>query len=152
MLKRSAISELEMIIGHELGHHALKHTSQWRRMLLSPMCFIPPVSYAYSRGCEMSADRIGLKLAKDKNAAIRGLLSITLGSEALSGTMNLDEFVGQENHVPAFFGFLAKVFATHPRMTIRVKELSYVNEFTPEMISVPLPASNFVMDKILQNN
>jgi Zn-dependent protease with chaperone function len=123
MLKREAYPELEFIIGHELAHHALMHTSVTRNLFLFPTKFIPFLNLAYSRGCEYSADRIGFELTKYNKRSIRGLLSITSGSEALADSMNIEEFVVQENRVPSFFGFLANIFSTHPRMTLRVKEL-----------------------------
>lgn len=123
MLKRGAYPELEMIIGHELAHHSLKHTSFFRRMVLWPSRLFPILNLAYSRGCEYSADQVAFELTKSNKSAIRGLLSITLGSEALSNEMDIKSFVFQERSVPGFFGFLANAFSTHPRMTRRIEEL-----------------------------
>jgi len=134
MLKREAYPELEFIIGHELAHHALMHTSLTRNLFLFPTKFIPFLNLAYSRGCEYSADRVGIELTKHSKKSIRGLISITLGSEALADSMNIEEFVIQEKSVPAFFGFLANIFSTHPRMTLRVKELLPLSDTIPENI------------------
>lgn len=123
MLKRGAYPELEMIIGHELAHHSLKHTSLFRVIALWPSNVIPLLGLAYSRGCEYSADQVAFELTKSNKSAIRGLLSITLGSEALSNEMDIKSFVYQERSVPGFFGFLANAFSTHPRMTRRIEEL-----------------------------
>lgn len=123
MLKRGAYPELEMIIGHELAHHSLKHTSFFRGMVLLPSRLIPILSLAYSRGCEYSADQVAFELTKNNKSAIRGLLSVTLGSEALSNEMDIKSFVYQERSVPGFFGFLSDAFSTHPRMTRRIEEL-----------------------------
>jgi Zn-dependent protease with chaperone function len=134
MLKREAFSELGIIIGHELGHHALLHTSVMRNLFLLPSKVIPFLNLAYLRGCEFSADRIGFELTKNSKTAIRGLLSITLGSEALADKMDIKEFIKQENDVPSFFGFLSNIFSTHPRMTKRVEELIPFLDSIPEPI------------------
>jgi Zn-dependent protease with chaperone function len=140
MLKREAYPELEMVIGHELAHHALKHTSAFKNMILMPSKFIPFVHQAYSRGCEYSADRVGFELTKGNKSAIRGLLSITLGSEALSNAMDIKSFVEQEKSVPPFFGFIANAFATHPRMTKRIQELLPTWErIAPEPVIIKQP-------------
>ncbi len=123
MLKRGAYPELEMVIGHELAHHSLKHSSLFREISLWPSRIIPLLSLAYSRGCEYSADQVAFELTKSNKSAIRGLLSITLGSEALSNEMDIKSFVYQERCVPGLFGFLANAFSTHPRMTRRIEEL-----------------------------
>lgn len=123
MLKRDAYAELEMIIAHELAHHALKHTSAVREMVLLPSKLIPILRLAYSRGCEYSADRVAFELTKTSKSAIRGLISITLGSEALSNELDIKAFISQERNVPGFFGWLADAFSTHPRMTKRIEEL-----------------------------
>lgn len=123
MLKRGATAELDLIIGHELAHHALGHTSALKNAFLLPSRLIPFLFLAYTRGCEYSADRVGFELSNKSKTALRGLLSITLGSEALSNATDFQEFVNQENNVPGFFGYIANAFSTHPRMTKRIIEL-----------------------------
>lgn len=123
MLRRGAFTELRMIIGHELAHHALDHVNFWKRLLLTPAFFIPFFGAAYSRACELSADRVGMMLARDHAAARRALLALALGSEALAAEVKPEVFVAQEKHVPKVIGFLMELFATHPRMTKRMIEL-----------------------------
>jgi Zn-dependent protease with chaperone function len=88
-----------------------------------PSRIISILSLAYSRGCEYSADQVAFELTKSNKSAIKGLLSITLGSEALSDEMDIKSFVYQERNVPSFFGFLVNACSTHPRMTRRIEEL-----------------------------
>lgn len=145
MLKREAYSELEMIIGHELAHHALKHTSMMRNVILLPAKFIPFLYLAYTRGCEFSADMIGFELTKTSKTAIRGLISIVLGSEALSDDIDVAEFAKQERNVPGFFGWLHDIFSTHPRMTRRIEELLPKWDLIPQLATRAKPET--VMDE-----
>ncbi|NLG84553.1 MAG: M48 family metalloprotease [Firmicutes bacterium] len=123
MLRRGALAELRMIVGHELAHHALGHISLWKKILLVPASFIPFFGAAYRRACELSADRVGMMLARDHAAARRALLALTLGSESLAAEVTPEAFVAQEKHVPKLIGFFMQLFATHPRMTKRLIEL-----------------------------
>ncbi len=123
MLERNKLNELSMIIGHELGHHAAGHTNFWKNLLLKPAHIVPFLGSAYSRSCELTADRIGLALTNDLKASENALVAIALGCESLANDTNIDEFVLQENEIPEFMGFLHKVFSTHPRMTKRVMEI-----------------------------
>jgi Zn-dependent protease with chaperone function len=124
MLKRKRIDELSMIIGHELGHHAAGHTDPWKNLLLKPSTFIPLLGAAYSRSCELTADRIGYAVTSNLPAAQNALVAIALGSESLANDTNIDEFLLQENEIPEFMGFIHKIFSTHPRMTRRVIEIT----------------------------
>ena len=128
MLKRNKIDELSMIIGHELGHHAAGHTNPWKNLLLKPAIFIPFIGSAYSRACELTADRIGFALTRNFPAAQNALVAIALGSERLANDTNIDEFLLQENEIPGFMGFIYKIFSTHPRMTKRVIEIRNYNK------------------------
>lgn len=124
MLQRNKIDELSMIIAHELGHHAAGHTNSWKNLLLKPSKFIPFLGAAYSRACELTADRIGYVLTKNFSASQNALVTIALGSESLADDTNIDEFLLQENEIPKFMGFIHKIFSTHPRMTRRIIEIS----------------------------
>ncbi len=123
MLASGSTSELSSVIGHELGHHAAGHTSIWRQLLLWPSRFVPFFGYAYLRACELTADRIGMYLAGNKDAAIRGLIALACGSRALMPNTSIDAFKNQERMLPEFFAFLLNLWSTHPRITKRVLEL-----------------------------
>lgn len=123
MLRRGAYEELKMIIGHELAHHALGHTSIWKNFLLIPFRIIPFLGAAYGRACELSADRVGMALTKNTETAGKALLALTLGSEALAAEVNTQVFIAQEELVPPITGFIRELYATHPRMTRRIIEL-----------------------------
>jgi Zn-dependent protease with chaperone function len=128
MLKRNRIDELSMIIGHELGHHAAGHTNLWNNLLITPATYIPFLGAAYSRACELTADRIGYSLTKNLPASQNALIAIALGSESLANETSIEEFILQENEIPEFMGFIHKIYSTHPRMTKRVIELSHFHK------------------------
>ena len=90
MLKRNKIEELSVIIGHELGHHAAGHTNPWKNLLLKPATFIPLLGAAYSRACELTADRIGYAATRNLTASQNALVAIALGSESLANDTNID--------------------------------------------------------------
>lgn len=123
MLASGSLAELGSILGHELGHHALGHTSLLKGVFLAPSRFVPFLGTAYARACELSADRVGMWLAGSKDAAIRGLAALACGSRMLTPNLNLEAFLSQEEEVVGFFGFLNDLFSTHPRITKRVQEL-----------------------------
>ncbi|MTV48386.1 M48 family metalloprotease [Heliobacillus mobilis] len=122
-LDRNAWGELTMIIGHELAHHRLGHISIWRTLFLSPAMAVPFLGGAYSRACELSADRVGMVLTKNTGDACNALISLCLGSRVLARDTNISAFEKQELQVPPFFGFLNEIYSTHPRMTKRILEL-----------------------------
>lgn len=116
-------AELDFIIAHELAHHAAGHTSIWRRLLLIPSMLIPFFYSAYSRSCELTADRMGAYLCGSKAAAGRALVTFACGSYSLAPKTNLEAFKNQETQLNKFFAFLGDLYASHPRITKRFIEL-----------------------------
>lgn len=123
MMASGSYADLAAVIGHELGHHALGHTSPWKHFLLWPAQYVPFLGTAYSRACELSADRVSLWLTGDLTAARHGLALLACGSQALARDLDLDAFRAQEARLPGFFAFLNDVFSSHPRLTKRLMEL-----------------------------
>ena len=124
MLERKKIEELSMIIGHELGHHFAGHTNTWKNLLIKPSKFIPFLGSAYSRSCELTADRIGYLLTDNLKTAQNALVTIALGSKSLADFTNIDVFIQQERKIPELMGFIHKIYASHPRMTKRIIEIT----------------------------
>ena len=131
MFAHGSTTELSSIIGHELGHHAAGHTGTWKRLLLMPAMFIPFLGGAYSRACELTADRIGLHLCGDKDAACRGLIALACGSKVLSPKTNLQAFKDQEGELPWLFAFWNDLYAAHPRLTKRVLAIEDAARLVP---------------------
>lgn len=120
MLKRNAVKELRMALGHELAHHAAGHVSILKELLIWPAIFVPFLRKAYRRACELTADRIAMMVTGDLEAATRALTSLASGSEALAGKTDIHVFIRQEQDFFLFFAFLREIFSTHPRITKRV--------------------------------
>jgi Zn-dependent protease with chaperone function len=127
MLSTGKLEELSMIIGHELGHHGAGHTNFWRNLFLRPSSVIPFLSNAYSRACELTADRIGFELNSNLEASQSALCALALGSERLLKSISISSMMNQENEIPGFMGFIQKIFSTHPRTTKRIIEITSYN-------------------------
>ncbi len=123
LLRSGSQNELAFVLGHELAHYLLGHLSPARLLLLFPVRFIPFFGPAYSRACEMSADRLGAVLCGDIESAKRALIATACGSEVLAESLNLEAFLEQETMIPKFRAWLLELSATHPRTTLRVREL-----------------------------
>ncbi len=123
MLERGKYDELAMVIGHELGHHYAGHTDFWLNLFKLPSKKIPFLGPAYSRACELTADRVGLIMVENLKAAQNALISTMIGSKVLSDNTNIKAFMMQEHEIPALMGFIHKIFSNYPRMTKRIIEL-----------------------------
>lgn len=123
ILNRENMDELKMLIGHELAHHAAGHVNPLKRLLMMPAMFIPFLGNAYSRACELTADRIGAAFTQDAEASKRALLALACGSDALVSKTDIEAFKQQERNVPSIAGFISELYSSHPRMTIRIMEL-----------------------------
>jgi len=124
--------EMDMIIGHELGHLALGHL-KWL-LFLVPGKILPWLGSAYSRACEYSSDRCGLEVAGNLNAASRGLVVLASGGKYAS-RVDLREFVRQAEENKGFWGSVFELNASHPFLPKRVAAL--VNFKNPGAVKVP---------------
>lgn len=111
---------LNVIVAHELAHHAAGHTNFWVNLLMKPAMFIPFLGSAYSRSCELTADRIAASYINNEGACVDSLVTLASGSRELVSQTNKEAFVSQEKMVPGFFGFLQEILSSHPRMTRRI--------------------------------
>jgi len=122
-LGSEGMDELKMIIGHELAHHAAGHINPLKRLLIMPAMFIPLLGNAYSRACELTADRIGAAFTHDIGASKRALVALACGSDALVNQTDIESFKQQERDVPSIAGYISELYSSHPRMTVRIMEL-----------------------------
>lgn len=116
--------QVRFVVGHELGHHVAGHLDEPWSYLRFPGHIIPFLGAAYSRGRELTCDRIGALVAGDLQASRSGLQMLACGSARLNAQMNPDAFQKQEQMVPGIAGFLLHVFSHYPRHTRRVEAVT----------------------------
>jgi len=124
LLKTEDNKSIEMVLAHELAHHAAGHTGFWLNLVMKPAMFIPFLGGAYSRACELTADRIAYSLVGDVNVATTALIKLACGSDTLGKDLDINTFVAQEARVPSFAGYINEIYSTHPRMTKRVEHIT----------------------------
>jgi Zn-dependent protease with chaperone function/uncharacterized protein YgiM (DUF1202 family) len=146
LLAHNSRAELSAILGHEIAHHAAGHLAWWRKLLLMPAKLLPFFGAAYSRACELTADRVGMYLCGSKDAATRALITLACGSKVLSPKANIEAFKLQENYLPGFFAFLHDLYSVHPRMTKRVLALEDAAYLLPPSIVNQQPISHPILD------
>jgi Zn-dependent protease with chaperone function len=115
--------QVRFVVGHELGHHAAGHLDRMSNFLKLPAHFLPLIGQAYSRGRELTCDRVGAMLAGNLAASCSALQMLACGSAKLNQSMNLQSFLAQEKMVPSFAGWLLHIFSHYPRLTRRAEAL-----------------------------
>lgn len=118
--------EIDMIIGHEIGHLALGHL-KWIWFLM-PARVLPWLGPAYSRACEYSSDLCGYEATGEFGAAARGLAVLAAGGK-YGPQVNLDAFVKQAADTTGFWTSVYELNASHPFLPKRVAAL--VNHKNP---------------------
>jgi Zn-dependent protease with chaperone function len=119
---------LGYVIGHELGHHAAGHCHWFKETFLGPAKIVPILGLALSRAREFTADRLGMLVAGNFEAAGRGVMGLAHGSKSLGPLNNIEAFENQEQDRPAMVAFIDQLFQTHPRLTLRVKMMQKYSE------------------------
>ena len=126
-------SEVEFVMGHELGHHVYRHHD-------IPIGFVmrgnekpdPRLAlnlFAWSRYAEISADRAGAYCAQDIEGVSRALFKLASGLTAKTINFALDDFLEQidqmqvEDGEPGAGAPKEDWFSTHPFSPLRVKAL-----------------------------
>lgn len=115
-----APSELDFIIGHEIGHLAAGHLA-WQWFLL-PSRIIPLLGPAYSRAREYTCDLCGHAATNDLEVSSRALTILAAGGHA-GRRVNLDLFVEQTTETGRFWMAVFELNATHPFLSKRVAAL-----------------------------
>jgi Zn-dependent protease with chaperone function len=122
--------ELLTVVGHECGHIHNSHVTYLTALhYLTYMAgaFVPwilqPALIAlrsWSRRAEITCDRAGMLVAKNKQAAERAISKLAVGSSKLYEEFNLDAFLEQHGEGADGIGKYMEVFATHPWLPKRV--------------------------------
>jgi len=135
--------ELEFIIGHELGHIRFKHVLNLTLARNLPWILgsIPggslaekPLSLAlfnWERKAELSADRMGLLVSQDPDAALTVMVKLSGVPAALYRAVNIEAFLDQYDDFQAISndtgGAMAKFLQTatmdHPWTVVRANAL-----------------------------
>lgn len=170
-------AELEFIIGHELGHVRFAHVlyltlGRILPSLAAQLPFGPAISkglelalYDWQRKAELSADRMGLLVSQDPDAALRVMVKLSGVPAALYGSVNVKAFLQQYEDFRALDRDLASAIAKvartayldHPWTVVRAYELnrwvesgafrsltSAGADVTPERAVEQLPAASLL--------
>lgn len=112
--------EMDMIIGHEIGHLALRHLKNiW---LLIPAHLIPWLWPAYSRAREYSCDLCGYEVVGELEPAITGLTILAAGGK-YGRQVDTDTFVKQVQDTRGFWTSVYELNASHPFLPKRIAAL-----------------------------
>jgi Zn-dependent protease with chaperone function len=123
LVEKLNASEIQAVIGHELGHIVFGHTSvmsllQAQRGLGSLLFF------KWNRSCEYSADAVALlSSGGDLAPVISALLKLASG---LAGAVDVQAFLGQleQGSRDGVTSELAQLGSTHPLMRNRIQNLT----------------------------
>ena len=124
--------EMDMIIGHEIGHLALGHLK--RIWFLLPARIVPWLWPAYSGGANTPATAAGSKSAGDLDAASRGLAILAAGGK-YGKQVNIDAFMKQLKDTAGFWTSVYELNASHPYLSKRIAAL--INERNPGVVRDP---------------
>lgn len=121
----------DMILAHELGHIHAGHL-KWH-WFLAPGMLIPFLGTALSRAREYTCDRYGLVGAGNKAGALKGLTILAAGAKYAS-SVNLTEFVKQQEVLNTGWMTIGMWLSTHPPLSKRIAALDeQLAEYAPFM-------------------
>ncbi|MDR0966965.1 MAG: M48 family metallopeptidase [Myxococcales bacterium] len=136
-------AELEFILGHELGHIRFEHVLYQTLGRLIPRIAsqlpfgegiaggLDLLLYEWSRKAELSADRMGLLVCQDPDAALSVMVKLSGFPSTHYQSVNVEAFLAQHQDFEALdkemTGVIAKVLRstnlTHPWTVIRAHEM-----------------------------
>lgn len=130
MLEVMDPTELQFVIGHELGHVVLGHS--WLNTLMGglagvPVTFVGAIILTlafrwWNRACEFSADRAGLLACGNLNKAISALAQLGVGD--INTQAELQRALALlEREDDSFTNVLGETLSSHPMLVKRIKEL-----------------------------
>lgn len=138
LLEYFAGSELQFVVGHELGHHVFQHFQiPIGHILQGPNRPDPKLAlelFAWSRYAEISADRAGALCAGNLDSVARALFKLASGLSGQVVEFRLEDFLAQVDDMqedeaePGRRAAREDWFSTHPFSPIRVRALQLFHE------------------------
>jgi len=119
-----ASSEMQFILGHEIGHIRSNHIL--KKIFLAPGLLLPLLGPAYRRACEASCDRHGAYVAHDINGALRAMLVLSGGS-GHGPKLDPAAFARQHYDERGFFVSWHELISGYPTLSARVSNLLALN-------------------------
>ncbi|MBI4230143.1 MAG: M48 family metallopeptidase [Planctomycetes bacterium] len=117
------------VVAHELAHVKRGHLK--RRWLLLPSRLLPFLGKAYSRACEYTCDRYGVKHRPE--GAVPGLLALAAGG-SLYRKVNVQEYQNQPATERGFWIWLAEKLSTHPNLPKRIAAAVHLGAVPPTAV------------------
>ena len=139
------VTELDFVIGHEIGHLAAGHLA-WQWFLL-PSRIIPLLGPAYSRAREYTCDLCGQAAVDNVEVSSRALAILAAGGRA-GRKVNLDLFVEQAADTGRFWMAIFELNASHPFLSKRVAAVRAANGIATQ-VSAPRPLLAYPLAPIL---
>jgi Zn-dependent protease with chaperone function len=139
------VTELDFVIGHEIGHLAAGHLA-WQWFLL-PSRIIPLLGPAYSRAREYTCDLCGQAAVDNVEVSSRALAILAAGGRA-GRKVNLDLFVEQAADTGRFWMAIFELNSSHPFLSKRVAAIRAANGIATQA-SAPRPLLAYPLAPIL---
>jgi Zn-dependent protease with chaperone function len=116
--------ELNFVIGHELGHYKAGHTkiSSFINPLGSGNIFSYYFFGFWNRKTEYSADRCGLIIVRNIDAAMSALLKLGIGNQ-LYKELDIHGYLTQIKHADSTAVKFSELLLDHPLITNRIRNL-----------------------------
>lgn len=127
LVERLSTDELAFVIGHELGHVAFEHTRLPAKHILADNPKLDTeltlALLAWSRRAELSADRAGLWVCENFDAAASAFIKLACGLSALHMQWDIDGYLAQLDCLANTSTLAEDVYTSHPFSPVRVAVL-----------------------------
>jgi Zn-dependent protease with chaperone function len=117
-------NELNFVIAHELGHYKAGHTkiSSLINPLGSGNVFAELIFGFWSRKTEYSADRCGLVLSRNLNAALGAMIKLSIGGKLME-KFDLEGYLSQVKKADSRSTRMGELLIDHPLVTNRIRQM-----------------------------
>lgn len=124
LVEQFSSDEISFTIGHELGHYKAGHTkiSSFINPLGSGNIFSSLIFGFWQRKTEYTADRCGLVVTKNIDAALTSFIKLAVGGK-LAKELNIQGYLSQIKNANTPTIKLSELLGDHPLITNRVKNL-----------------------------